>query len=84
MLVLFQFLSLGPSILTWSFIGFSGSSDGKESAHNAGSLSLIPVFRRPPLEKEMATHSSILACKIPWTEEPVWLQSIGRQRVRQA
>ena len=36
-----------------------------------------------PLEKEMATHSSILACEIPWTEEPVRLQSMGSQRVRQ-
>ena len=34
------------------------------------------------LEKEMATHSSILACKIPWTEEPGGLQSMGSQRVR--
>ena len=34
-----------------------------------------------PLEKEMATHSSILAWKIPWTEEPDRLQSIGSQRV---
>ena len=34
-----------------------------------------------PLEKEMATHSSILAWKIPWTEEPGRLQSIGLQRV---
>ena len=34
-----------------------------------------------PLEKEMATHSSILAWKIPWTEEPGGLQSIGSQRV---
>ena len=32
------------------------------------------------LEKEMATHSSILAWKIPWTEEPVGLQSMGSQR----
>ena len=35
-----------------------------------------------PLEKEMATHSSTLAWKIPWTEEPGRLQSIGSQRVR--
>ena len=34
-----------------------------------------------PLEKEMATHSSILAWKIPWTEEPDRLQSMGLQRV---
>ena len=34
-----------------------------------------------PLEKEMATHSSILAQKIPWMEEPGGLQSMGQQRV---
>ena len=34
-----------------------------------------------PLEKEMATHSSILAWTIPWTEEPSRLQSMGLQRV---
>ena len=34
-----------------------------------------------PLEKEMATHSSILAWKIPWTEETCGLQSMGSQRV---
>ena len=34
-----------------------------------------------PLEEEMATHSSILAWKIPWTEEPAELQSMGLQRV---
>ena len=34
-----------------------------------------------PLEKEMATYSSILARKIPWTEEPHGLQSMGSQRV---
>ena len=37
--------------------------------------------REDPLEKEMATHSSILAWKIPWTEEPGRLQSMGLQRV---
>ena len=35
-----------------------------------------------PLEEEMTTHSSILACRIPWTEEPGGLQSMGLQRVR--
>ena len=35
-----------------------------------------------PLGKEMATHSSILACETPWTEEPGGLQSMGLQRVR--
>ena len=38
--------------------------------------------REDPLEKEMATHSSILAWKIPWIEEPGRLQSMGSQRVR--
>ena len=33
-----------------------------------------------PLEKEMATHSSILAWKIPWAEDPGWLQTMGSQR----
>ena len=34
------------------------------------------------LERRMATHSSILAWRIPWTKEPGWLQSMGSQRVR--
>ena len=37
--------------------------------------------REDPLEKEMATHSSTLAWKIPWTEEPGRLRSMGSQRV---
>ena len=40
------------------------------------------VGREDPLEKEMATHSSILAWRIPWTEEPGGLQSMESQRVR--
>ena len=35
-----------------------------------------------PLEKEMATHSSIIAWEVPWTEKPGGLQSVGLQRVR--
>ena len=38
--------------------------------------------REDPLEQEMATHSSVLAWEIPWTEEPGRLQSVGLQRVR--
>ena len=38
--------------------------------------------REDPLEEGMATHSSILACRIPWTEEPGGLQSTLSQRVR--
>ena len=37
---------------------------------------------KDPVENRMATHSSILAWKIPWTEEPGRLQSMGSQRVR--
>ena len=37
--------------------------------------------REDPLEKEMATHSSILAWEIPWTEEPGGLQSMGSQEL---
>ena len=54
----------------FSLGSFSGGSDGKESACNTGDLSLIPG-RENPLEKEMATHISILAWRIPWTEELV-------------
>ena len=39
------------------------------------------LSQEAPLEEEMATHSSILAWRIPWTEEPGGLQSIGSQRV---
>jgi len=39
------------------------------------------VGQKEPLEKGMATHSSILACRIPWTEEPGELQSMELQRV---
>ena len=41
------------------------------------------IFRFHALEKEMATHSSTLAWKIPWTEEPGRLQSMGSQRAGQ-
>ena len=58
----------------------------------AQSLKRLPAMKEPwvqslgredPLEKEMATHSSILAWRIPWTEEPgmlqlIWLQRVGR------
>ena len=55
---------------------------GKESTCNTGDVSWIPGSGRPPPEKEMATHFSVLAWEIPWTEEPGRLQSMGSQRVR--
>ena len=103
-----------------TYVGFPGSSAGKESACNAGDPCLIPGLGRSPgegigyslqyswaslviqsvknlpamwetwvrslswedpLEEDMATDSSILAWRIPWTEEPGMLQSMGSQRV---
>ena len=75
--------------------GFPGGSGGKESACNAGDQDLIPGWGRShregngypllggedPIEKGTATHSSILAWRIPWTKEPGGLQSMGSQRV---
>ena len=58
-----------------------GGSDGKASANNVGDLGSI-LGQEDLLEKEMASHSSILAWKIPWTEEPGRLQSMGSRRVR--
>ena len=42
---------------------------------------VLSLGQEEPLEKDMATHSSILAWRIPWTEEPGGLQSMGPQRV---
>ena len=57
-----------------------GGSDGKESSFNAGDSGLSQG-QEDPLEKGMATHSSILTWRIPWTE-PGGLQSRESQRVR--
>ena len=59
---------------------FPGGSDGKASAYNVGGPGSNPGSRRSP-EKAMANHSSILAWKIPWMEEPGRLQSMELQRV---
>ena len=61
--------------------GFPSGSDGKESANNAGDLDLIPGSG-DSLEKEMATYSSILGWRTPWTEQPGKLHSMESQRVR--
>ena len=61
--------------------GFPGGSEVKASACNTGDMGSIPESGRSP-EKEMAAHSSILAWRIPWTEESGRLQSTGSQRVR--
>ena len=75
-----------------SFQRFPGSSDGEESTCKAGRPSNAgdPVMqdtrvqslsRKDPLKEEIASHSSILAWRIPWTEESGGLWSIGSQRV---
>ena len=60
--------------------GFPGGSNGKESAYNAGVPGLIPGSGRCPGEGN-TTRSSILAWRIPWTEDPGGLQSTGLQTV---
>ena len=60
--------------------GFPCGSVGKESACSAGAL-VRTLGWEDHLEKEMATHSSILAWKISWTQESDGLQSMGSQRV---
>ena len=60
-------------------LGFSGGSDNKESSCQCKRPRFDPWFGKISLEEEMTTHSSILAWRIPWTEEPGGLQSTGSQ-----
>ena len=62
-------------------LGFPGGSDGKDSACKQ-EIWVQTLGQEDPLEKGMATHSSILVWRIPWTEEPGGLRPIGLQRVR--
>ena len=83
------------SILTWRIQGRK-ESDTTEQLSRFGASLVAQTVKRPPamketrvrflgrenpLEKEMAIHSSTLAWKIPWTEDPDRLQSMGLQRV---
>jgi len=54
-------------IYIYIYVGFPGGSDSKQSACNAGDPGSI-LSQEDPLEKGMATHSSILAWRIPWRE----------------
>ena len=58
-------------------LGFPGGSAVKLAMQETR---VLPLGLEDPLEKEMATHSSILAWEIPWTEEPGRLQSVGSQK----
>ena len=62
--------------------GFPSGSDSKESVCNEGDPGSIPGLGRSPGGGN-GYHSSILVWRIPWTEEPGILQSMGSQRVRQ-
>ena len=66
-------LGLTYIYITW---GFPGGSDSKESSCNAETW-VCSLGQEDLLEKEMATHSSILSWRIPWTEEPGGLKSMG-------
>ena len=66
------------NILPW---GFPVGSLVKSSPVNSGDVDVIPG-QQDPLKKEMVTHSSILAWRIPWIEKPGRLQSTRSQRVR--
>ena len=64
--------------------GFPGGSVVKNPPANTGDTQETGVWslgREDPLKKEMATHSIILTKKVPWTEGPGELQSMGSQRV---
>ena len=59
--------------------GFPGGSVAKNPVQETQAPRLV---WEDPLEEEMATHSSVLAWEIPWTEEPGGLQSMGSHRVK--
>ena len=61
------------------YMGFPDGSGGKEMP-TMWETWVRSLGREDPLEKEMATHFSILAWRIPWTEEPCGLQSMGSQK----
>ena len=66
----------GGFFTIWA-IGFPSGSDGKASAHNACRPGFDPWVGKIPWRREMATHSSTLAWKIPWMEESGRVQSMG-------
>ena len=63
------------------FLGFPGGSVVR-NLRAIQETQVLSLGREDPLEKGMATHSSILDWRIPWTEEPGGLRSMGSQRVR--
>ena len=78
----YNYLGKGDGKNSWCIpeMGFPGGSVVKNPPANAGDLGSI-LGCEDSLEEEMATHSSILAWRIPRTKEPGGLQSMGSQRV---
>ena len=87
---------LAPKLLTWATLINTLTELISSWATGDGGFLVAQAVKYPPamqetwvqslgwedpLEKEMATHSRILAWRIPWTEEPGGLQSIGSQRI---
>ena len=66
---------------THTHTGFPGVSDGKKNLPAMQETQVRFLGWENPLEKVMATHTNILACRFPRTEEPEGLQSMGSQRV---
>ena len=79
-IIVIQYLNIYFRTNTYK-VGFPGGSDGKESAFNAGDRGSIPGMGRS-LGKGNGYPHQYFAWKIPWTEEPGGLQSMGSQRVR--
>ena len=73
---------LGPGRdgTTNNYLVRTSHHEGLPAGSEVKNLPAMQEMQEDPLEKEMATHSSILAWEIPWSEEPAWLQSIGLQR----
>ena len=77
LVVVFYFLIY----FNWSIIAFPGGPGVKNLPANAEERWVRSLGGEDPLEKEMATYSSVLAWEIPWTERPGGLPSTGLQRV---
>ena len=89
---------MGARTVAWTLTGKQATIDAGERSvilivcpvdHGGASqvtqeMQVQSLGQGDPLEDEMATHSSILAWKIPWTEEPGVLQSVGSARVRRS
>ena len=77
------FSCLSLNLLSYKTRGFPGGAGGGEPTCQRRRQMRVPSLgQEDPLEEEMATHSSILAWRISWSEEPGGLQTMGKDRVR--